>query len=172
MSGENRNRVALALTLISIGLLVPGLFRYMMTIEIGNEVPIVGKVMIYETTQSILQGIRTLYLNDNEFVSFLIALFSVTVPFVKAVLILSVLLFKKLPKRYQIYRFVHVIGKWSMADVFVVGVFIVFLSTSSMDGIDARLHSGFYFFLAYCLVSLLAFQFVKIPAEPEVQPEQ
>lgn len=75
----------------------------------------------------------------------------------------------------KIMRFVASIGKWSMADVFVVAVFLAILSTDhaqtadthtlSLFGFDIGLNistetlsaagSGFYFFLGYCLVSLL-----------------
>ncbi len=45
-----------------------------------------------------------------------------------------------------------------MADVFIVGLFVAFLSTSSEDNISANLHAGFYYFLSYCIISILAFQ--------------
>jgi paraquat-inducible protein A len=54
------------------------------------------------------------------------------------------------------------ISKWSMADVFVVGVFLSFLATRSNKDINAWLHDGFYFFLAYCLISILATQIMDI----------
>ena len=45
-----------------------------------------------------------------------------------------------------------------MADVFVVGVFIAYLSTKSNSMITAELLSGFYYFTGYCLVSLIGIQ--------------
>jgi hypothetical protein len=48
-----------------------------------------------------------------------------------------------------------------MADVFVVGVFIAFLTTTTDANIKATLHEGFYFFVAYCLVSVLSVQLVR-----------
>ncbi|MEO0779788.1 MAG: paraquat-inducible protein A, partial [Bacteroidota bacterium] len=64
--------------------------------------------------------------------------------------------------RQQWFQFVRAIGKWSMADVFVVGVFLAFLATRSNENINAALHPGFYYFLAYCLISLLAIQVMKV----------
>ena len=54
-----------------------------------------------------------------------------------------------------------------MADVFVVGVLLAFLATKSDDGIDAKLHEGFYYFLAYCIISILATQLLKIEEPSE-----
>jgi hypothetical protein len=50
-----------------------------------------------------------------------------------------------------------------MADVFAVGVFIAFLAANALDNLDARLHPGYYYFVAYCLVSNVAFQFLHVP---------
>ena len=62
----------------------------------------------------------------------------------------------------KIYNLVYAIGKWSMADVFVVGIFIAFLSTRSNTAIDALLLPGFNYFVAYCIISLIGIQLVKI----------
>ena len=64
------------------------------------------------------------------------------------------------------FAFVRSISKWSMADVFVVGVFVAFLASNATPNMDAQIHSGFYFFTAYCLVSLLALQFMHVAAPP------
>jgi len=88
--------------------------------------------------------------------------FSVLVPLLKAVFLLMVLFIKKLGARYQLYKFVHSIGKWSMADVFVVGVLIAYLATASEEYINAYLHDGFYYFLAYCLISLASIQVMSV----------
>ena len=99
-------------------------------------------------------------------VAILILLFSVIVPIIKAILLLIVLFTKNLATRKNLYGFVRAIGKWSMADVFVVGVFLAFLATKSNDGFHAEIHQGFYYFLAYCLISLISIQVMKIE-EPE-----
>lgn len=49
-----------------------------------------------------------------------------------------------------------------MADVFVVGVFLAHLATKSDDGIEANLHSGFYYFTAYCIISLIGIQLIHL----------
>ena len=54
-------------------------------------------------------------------------------------------------------------SKWAMADVFAVGIFIAFMAGNAIDNLDAKLHPGFYYFIAYCLISNLSFQFLHVP---------
>ncbi len=143
-----RNWIAFALILISLLCLYPGLVYPILSIDISAQLPIVGKLGLYESTQSIVQTIQNLFDNDNALVAFLILLFSVIVPVIKALILLVVLMSKNLKKRVQLFNFVHMIGKWSMADGFVVGVFLAFLATRSNENINAQVHEGFYYFLA------------------------
>lgn len=159
------NKIAIALIFISLMLLFPGLLKPILSIHIGAKIPILGDISLHDTKQSIISTIQTLFDNDNTLVAFLILLFSVMVPVIKAILLLSVLLIPSINNKAGIYHFVSLIGKWSMADVFVVGVFLAFLATRSDDNIHAQLHEGFYYFTAYCIVSLMAIQVIKIPGE-------
>ncbi len=62
------------------------------------------------------------------------------------------------------------IGKWSMADVFVVATFLSYLSFSNMNsGIDteAKTLVGLYFFLAYCILSIASSQFIELAVKKE-----
>ena len=159
---ELRNIIAFVLIIISLICLFPGLTTPILSIKIGANLPLVGELVVYETIQSILKTVETLHENDNSLVAFLIFSFSVLVPVLKAILLLLVLFVKKIRSRKGIHRFVAIISKWSMADVFVVGVFLGFLATRSEDAIEANLHEGFYYFLAYCLISILAAQIMKV----------
>ena len=159
---STRNIIAFILIIISLLCLYPGLTAPVLSVKVGALLPIMGNVTFYESTQSILKTISTLHENNNSLVAFLILFFSIIVPIIKAVLLLVVLFFKQVKKRLSVYQFVYLIGKWSMADVFVVGVFLAFLATKSNDNIEAQIHQGFYFFLAYCLISLMAIQVMKV----------
>lgn len=157
-----RNWTALALTVVSLGLLLPGLTEPMLTISASMNLMGVSRELMRET-QSILQTVRRLHESGNAFVAGLILFFSVTVPFLK-VLALGVILALRQPSaRYRLYLFVRSISKWAMADVFVVGVFIAMLAARATDNLDATAEPGFYWFAAYCLVSNLAFQFLTVP---------
>ncbi len=159
---NTRNIIALLLILLSLACLFPGLFYPMLTIKVAADLPIIGTMMLHETTQSILNTIKTLHENNNSLVAGLILVFSVVVPIIKAILLMVVLVFKNNKHRAAMYKFVALIGKWSMADVFVVGVLLAFMATSSEDNIHALLHEGFYYFLAYCLISMIAIQVMDI----------
>jgi len=159
---NTRNWMSLILILASLACLYPGLFQPIMSISIVPRLPLVGEITLYESTQSILKTIETLYENNNKLVAVLILLFSVVVPIIKAIILLIVLFIKNLDIRKKLFNFVRIIGKWSMADVFVVGIFLAFLATQSNDGFHAEIHNGFYYFLAYCLISLVAIQVMKI----------
>ncbi len=159
----NRNIIALILTFISVSLLIPGLFTPILNINLSTpELPVVGKIVILERTQNILETAGELYKRNNELPAILIILFSVAIPFLKAIIIMLVTAFKNLPQRYKLYRLVYQLGKWSMADVFVVGVFIAYLSSASNESFVAELKPGFYYFTGYCLVSLLGIQFMQV----------
>ena len=160
-----RNRIAAVLIIVSFVILVPGLMRDLITIT-ANFNLLGNKIQVFNETRSILQTIENLHDTGNDFVAALILIFSVIVPFAKGILLLVVLRMQAPAQRYRIYTFVRNISKWSMADVFVMGIFIAFLSARASEFLDANLRSGFYFFTAYCLVSLTALQFMVIePAE-------
>lgn len=161
-----RNLFAVLLVLISLVVVVPGLIQPIITLSAN----MMGR-QVFAETRSILQTVKDLHESGNYVVAGLILFFSVLVPFIKAVLLGVVGLLKPtVPLRYRIFAFVRGISKWAMADVFVVGVYIAYLSAKATDALDAELHEGFYFFTAYCLISLLSVQvmLVERPQEPPV----
>jgi uncharacterized paraquat-inducible protein A len=158
---STRNWIAVGLTIVSLLLLVPGLRSDALTIT--ASMPLLKKPL-FEETQSILRAARRLYDSQNYFVAFLVVFFSVVVPFIKALLVGAIFGTKSAVAKHRLYLFVRSISKWAMADVFAVGVFIAFMAGNALDNLDAKLHPGYYFFVAYCLVSNIAFQFLDIPA--------
>ena len=157
---STRNWIALGLTLISMALIIPGLRSDALTIT--ATIPLLKKP-IFEETQSILRAIKRLYDSKNYFVAGLVMMFSVIVPFIKAALLAVILTTRNQVTKYRLYQFVRSVSKWAMADVFAVGVFIAFMAGNAIDNLDAKLHPGFYYFIAYCLISNLSFQFLHVP---------
>ena len=155
-----RNWIAVGLTIVSLALLVPGLQSDALTIT--ASIPLLKKPL-FEETQSILRAARRLYDSNNYFVAGLVVFFSVVVPVIKALLLGAMFAVKSAEARYRIYLFTRSISKWAMADVFAVGVFIAFMAGNALDNLDARLHPGYYYFVAYCLISNVAFQFLHVP---------
>lgn len=160
---STRNRLAFVLTLVSLVLLVPGLRQPMMTIT--ASISLLGQTReIFRQTQSILQAVESLWKSGNAFVAGLILLFSVTIPFLKAAAFFVILAWRGAKQR-RLYLTVRSLSKWSMADVFVVGVFIAYLAAVATDNLNAVLAPGFYYFVGYCLVSNLAFQLLEVGGE-------
>ncbi len=155
-----RNWIALGLTIVSLILIVPGLRSDALTIT--ATLPLLKKPL-FEETQSILRAAQRLYDSKNYFVAGLIVFFSIVVPMLKAGLLAVILWVKNPTTKYRLYLFVRSASKWAMADVFAVGVFIAFMAGNALDNLDARLHPGYYYFIAYCLVSNLSFQFLHVP---------
>jgi uncharacterized paraquat-inducible protein A len=101
----------------------------------------------------------------------LILLFSVIVPLGKAALVAWAMFVKDAARRAQTLHFVELIAKWSMADVFVVALFIAYLAAKASTTVPgpsaspalvvftAHFGPGFYWFTAYCLFSLASQQF-------------
>lgn len=166
MRAKTANGLALVLILASFACLVPGLTHPAITLDISPVLPFIGKMAIYHQTRSILGTVGNLYDTGNLLVASLILIFSVVVPFAKGLSLLYVLAFPRAPFRMPIYRLVALIGKWSMADVFVMGIFLSFLAAGAAEGLTALLHDGFWFFLAYCLLSVASAQFMRIEPNP------
>ena len=153
-----RNIIAVVLVVISLVVVVPGLIQPIITLSAN----MMGR-QVFAETRSILQTVKDLHESGNDLVAGMILFFSVMVPFIKAVLLGVVGVLKPtVPVRYRIFAFVRGISKWAMADVFVVGVYIAYLSAKATDALDAELHEGFYYFTAYCLISLLSVQVMDV----------
>ncbi len=182
----NVSRLHVALTLLNFALLIPGvtlpIYGVMITMNVEASIiaePIV--VTVYEQTRSILGTVRELWRSADYLVSFLILFFSIIVPVTKAGTLLASLYVTRDALRKRLLKVVEVIGKWSMADVFVVAVFLAFLATRDQAqansfsvgafplSIDVDLQTqltstlgvGFYYFLAYCLFSILWTQLLR-----------
>ncbi|MBL0937843.1 MAG: paraquat-inducible protein A [Gemmatimonadaceae bacterium] len=154
-----RNQLALALSVVSLALLWPGLTEPVLTIRATIDMFGVERELTNET-RSVVGAIRSLHQSGNDFVAGLILLFSILVPLTKALLAVPVL-FGAPERRASLMRFVQAISKWSMADVFAVGMLIALLVAKGTANLSAIAGPGFYFFTAYCLVSNAAFQLLR-----------
>jgi len=84
------------------------------------------------------------------------------VPLGKGLLLGVVALWRNALWRHRVYVFVRSISKWAMADVFAMGVYVAFLAGKASENLDAEIRVGFYYFVAYCIVSLAALQFMSV----------
>jgi uncharacterized paraquat-inducible protein A len=127
---------------------------------------------------SLLATINELYTDDRLLVASLILVFSIVIPLIKTSLITLAFYLKNNQRAQQLVSFVNMIGKWSMADVFVVAVFLAVFSTNHAETMNqhqlslfgfkldimmssatvSNIGVGFYYFTAYCIVSLIGTQ--------------
>ncbi|WP_439105481.1 paraquat-inducible protein A [Congregibacter sp.] len=120
-----------------------------------------GRVEAYRSTRSILGMSRELAENGNLLVAVMIVSFSVVIPVLKLVLQACALL---LPGSFglRLLKLNGALGKWSMADVFVMAMLIAFMAGRASNHVgellimDAQLEQGFWFFLGYCLFAIAA----------------
>jgi uncharacterized paraquat-inducible protein A len=158
---SRRNQLAILLTLVSLALLWPGLTEPVLTIRATME--LFGQTReLSNETRSVLGAVRSLHETGNDFVAGLILLFSVAVPVTKAALLVPALALRTSPAGTRLARFIQAISKWSMADVFAVGMLIALLAARGTANLSAVAGRGFYYFVAYCLVSNAAFQALRI----------
>jgi hypothetical protein len=142
----------------------------------------VTDVPIYEQTRSIVGSVRRLYEVGSPVPATLILLFSVIVPLGKAALVAWALYMRDAVRRRRALAFVEAIAKWSMADVFVVALFIAYLAAQASQtanpsaeppliAFTAHFGAGFYWFAAYCVFSLASQQVtVRLMKPPQERP--
>lgn len=139
-------------------------FLLPMAMEVLNQVQVSGTVVVTDSAKSIWQTSVDLWHENNQLVAFLIIFFSVVVPVFKLLLLILASVIRPLANRLTASS--AALSKWSMADVFVMALIISFLAIKASSGntnlvtTSITLESGFYYFLGYCLLSILASQFL------------
>jgi hypothetical protein len=177
--------IIIALTCLIIGVITPMLeisaYSTNLTIPLKFSVPLIGEIDIpdkvfegrmyyYYQSKSVIDLIYVLFESKNYVVAVSILGFSALVPIVKLTLSIFLLLSRSFRDSSLVKKVVGRIGKWSMADVFVVATFLSYLSFSNMNsGIDteAKTLVGLYFFLAYCILSIASSQFIELAIKKE-----
>ncbi len=122
-----------------------------------------GRTYFYYQNKGVFDIIDILVKSKNYIVAICIGLFSFIIPCIKLGASLFMLLFPKFSSR-RAQSILSFISKWSMADVFVVGAFLSYLSFSNMSpGVDveANIVFGLYFFLCYVIISILLGELLK-----------
>ena len=123
-----------------------------------------GKIKLYDKTRSILGTAEDLWKSGYLLVAILIVVFSIIIPSIKTLLQLIACAVKNNNRLIDLNSF---LSRWSMPDVFAIGVIIACLAANGSSSqkaplmFSADLHSGFYWFVAYCLASIAAGQLVS-----------
>lgn len=157
-------RLGLMLTAISFFFLYPGVTEPIMTIK--ASISMFGlKSTIFEETRSIWQTVISLQEAGYASVGFMVVTFSVIIPITKGLLIIWTWIS---PARWR-WQLISLVSKWSMADVFVVAILVAFFTAKATAELQSNLHDGFYWFTAYCLLSIASGQCLASYANQQLE---
>lgn len=176
-----QKHIGFAFSIIALGLFVPGILAPMFLLNMELAVFLSGPTLSSELVNkelSIIGTVQELSKDDRLFVAVLIFAFSVLIPLTKSSLVTLTYFVDNIELQHKIAKFVAIIGKWSMADVFVVAIFLAVLSTNHAQSVQqhelsflgmsmdfqistqtlSNVGAGFYYFVAYCVLSLIGSQ--------------
>jgi paraquat-inducible protein A len=144
------------LSLAALIALVNGLITPILMVTVHKNVEYLGDVVLSFESKGILGSVEKLFHEGNWPIAGVILLFSIVLPALKTLSLLFVSLYETRPFAAKMVRFFKHLGKWSMLDVFVVALLLVFLTSRGTDVSRAEAEIGIYFFLAYVILSLAA----------------
>ncbi len=126
------------------------------TLGIGLLSPIITlhKFILIDNTFSILSGITQLLEEGQYFIFLILICFSVLIPILKlAILYLLVSSVQASDARVKKYlHWMHLYGKWSMLDVFVVAILVVAVKLGAIASVE--MHYGLYAFAGSVLLTM------------------
>jgi paraquat-inducible protein A len=132
--------IAAASILLGIGLVAP-----IITLE---------KFVLIENTFSVVSGVIQLLKEGQWFLFFVISCFSIVLPVLKLG-VLYLLVGNRLSGKKRLHQYLHwmhLYGKWSMLDVFVVAILVVAVKLGAIANVEMRY--GLYAFAASVLITM------------------
>ncbi|WP_158972302.1 paraquat-inducible protein A [Paraglaciecola sp. L3A3] len=176
-----RKHLGFALNIVALGLFFPGILLNMFSFNMEMKALLSGSSLtstLVNKELSIIATVKELWDDQRLMVAGLIFAFSVCIPLLKTLFMCIAYFIKKQHIAEKLLNFVSLIGKWSMADVFVIAIFLAIMSTNHADtastenfnvfgfkiALDISTQTlsaageGFYYFTAYCVLSLIATQ--------------
>jgi paraquat-inducible protein A len=173
-----KKNLGFVFNIFALGLFFPGILLTMFTFNMEMAANLSGSVLtssLIDKELSIMATINELWEDQRLLVAALIFAFSVCIPLVKTILVCVAYFTQSLQVERRLINFVGAIGKWSMADVFVIAILLSIMSTDHADTNSSEQFSvfgfkialdistqtlsaageGFYYFTAYCLLSLI-----------------
>ena len=173
------------LTLVCVVFLALGLFLPMIDLDarlsdvdlqlLGEQIHFDEQVMYFQS-KSITDVTRTLLEGrgwDLKLVGILILLFSIVLPFLKMILTTAYLFIERAQQSKLVQTVIFYLGKWSMADVFVVAIFMSYIGfygllnsqlgamagsseTMTIETVNySKFSPGIIFFTMYCIFSIV-----------------
>ena len=119
------------------------------------------KFFFWKDDISLLKSVQLLFEDKSYFLAFIILIFTFLFPIFKYSLLLMLTFNFSLNRRNLILKYLNLIGKWSMLDVFVIALLILlFKLKSGLFSIELKM--GTIFFALAVLTSILYSTLMKI----------
>lgn len=156
-----------SVTILSLifGLISPIFMMYiLLDYNFQNIVNIKDAILQFESLTIIESINKLIYVQEKYFVGIIILLFSVVFPFIKTLLSFVNVFINHVSIVNKTTKLLSSLSKWSMTDVFVLSIFLVYLSSvnSGISKIVTQIEVGFYFFFIYVILSIILSFFNKI----------
>jgi hypothetical protein len=161
--------MAYAALLAALISLVVGLSAPILSLVASKDLPLLGETVFQFQSKGVLSTIWTLKEVGNLWLAGILFLFSVVIPLLKSLLVGMTFFARTHHFSLRGLSLVKHIGKWSMADVFVVAILVAFFSSNGQGLTDAEVQAGLYFFAGYVLLSVLATQLIDRLVIPETK---
>ncbi|TVT59751.1 MAG: paraquat-inducible protein A [Sedimenticola thiotaurini] len=149
-----------AMLTISVIALAVGLTTPILSVEASKELPVLGDTVLQFQSKGILTTITGLWEHGNQWLALLLLMFSVLLPLLKTTVAWLTLFSRTHHISLQGLHLSRHLGKWSMADVFVVAILVVFFSSNQGGLTQAEVQAGLWFFAIYVVLSLLGSQLI------------
>jgi paraquat-inducible protein A len=149
--------VIFALTSVSVICFVIGIFAPAMVIWTSPHIPMASgdlEFVVQHQVRGIAAIIWDLLTGGHSIIGGFLLLFSILTPLTKATLTIFATACRSRDLNYKIGQFLHTIGKWSMADVFVAAILLSLYALKFQQATKSIPCLGLYYFIGYCLLSL------------------
>ena len=149
--------VLFALTTISVTFFIIGIFAPAMIIWTAPNIPMASgnlNFVLQHEVRGIAAIIWELLTAGHGIIGGFLLLFSIITPMTKASLTFFITACRSQPLNFKIGEFLHTIGKWSMADVFVAAVLLALYALKFQEATKSIPCLGLYYFIGYCMLSM------------------
>jgi hypothetical protein len=149
--------VLFSLTCVTVACFFVGILAPAMVIWTAPSIPMASgnlEFVLQHQVRGIAAIIWELLTTGHWIIGAFLLLFSILTPLTKAALMFFVIASRSKDLNYKIGQFLHTIGKWSMADVFVAGVLLSLYALKAQEATKSIPCLGLYYFIGYCLLSM------------------
>jgi hypothetical protein len=149
--------VFFALTTVSVTCFIIGILAPAIVIWTAPVIPLQSgdlSFVVQHQVRGIALIIWELLTGGHWIIGGFLLLFSIMTPLAKIGLTYFVTFSRSHALNFKIGEFLHTIGKWSMADVFVAAVLLALYALKFQEATKSIPCLGLYYFIGYCLLSL------------------